>query len=279
MQSPKLDSQLIKKARKKNKNETLILHFNCRKILLRLEEIQYIINELNPDIIIFSETWLDDSTPDLNIFDGYSLIRKDRTDNFKEIHNKKYGGGVAILHKKTIKIDKIDKMCDETEDILWTRVKDKNGFMLGALYRPDYSKMLQQKSIESTLEENIRLVTENSTNSLILGDFNVNLLQNKKPETKSLRNIFKMYGFKQLIKEPTRIDPSSEAQTLLDHIWVTKEFSQIISSGILAGISDHKGIFVKVKRNINQVQPVKKIKVRDFKEYNPSAFAEDVKKK
>ena len=279
MQSPNIDSQLLKKARKKNPNEILILHFNCRKILLRLEEIQYIINELNPDVIVFSETWLDDSTPDLNIFDGYNLIRKDRTDYFKEKHNKKFGGGVAILHRKTIKIEKIDAMCDDTEDILWTRVKDKNGFMLGALYRPDYSKMLQQINTESTLEENIRVVTENSKNSLILGDFNANLLQNKKPEAKSLKNIFKMYGYKQLIKEPTRIDPATEAESLLDHIWVTNEFGQILSSGTLAGISDHKGIFVKIKRNINQVKPVKKIQVRNFKDYNPTVFAEDVQKK
>ena len=227
--------------------------------MLRLEEIQYIINELNPDVIVFSETWLDDSTPDLNIFDGYNLIRKDRTDYFKEKHNKKFGGGVAILHRKTIKIEKIDAMCDDTEDILWTRVKDKNGFMLGALYRPDYSKMLQQINTESTLEENIRVVTENSKNSLILGDFNANLLQNKKPEAKSLKNIFKMYGYKQLIKEPTRIDPATEAESLLDHIWVTNEFGQILSSGTLAGISDHKGIFVKIERNINQVKPVNRV--------------------
>ena len=276
MLSTKNYSQLLKKARKKNKNEILVLHFNCRKILLRLEEIQYIINNLDPDLIIFSETWLDDSTPDLNIFDGYNMIRKDRTDLFKEKHNKKYGGGVAILHKISIKIEKINQMCDDTEDILWTKIKDKNGFMLGALYRPDYSKMLQQVNVESTLEKNIRIVTENSKNSLILGDFNANLLQNKKPETKSLRNIFKMHGFKQIIKEPTRIDPATGSESLLDHIWVTNEFGQIISSGTLAGISDHKGIYVKIKRDINHVKPVKKIKVRNFKEYNASAFAKDV---
>ena len=281
-ESKKLDSWTIKqnptlsKIKKRNQEEILILHFNCRDITLRSEEIQYIINELNPDILIFSETWLDESTPNYNIIDGYHMLRKDRTELFKYKYCKKYGGGVSILHKKSIRIEKTPEVCDETEDILWARVKDRNGFLLGALYRPDYSDMLHDKESESKFEKNIRKVTSISKNSIMLGDFNVNLIENKKPDTKKLKNIFKTYGFRQIIKEPTRIDPSSEKESLLDHIWVTKDFGQIMSSGTLAGLSDHKGTFVKIKRRITHVKKVKKIKVRDFKNYNPKEFAKDV---
>ena len=42
------------------------------------------------------------------------------------------------------------------------------------------------------------------------------------------------------------------------------------------GLCDHKGTFVKIKRKITHVKKVKKIKVRDFKNYNPQSFAEEV---
>ena len=266
----------LTKIKKRNKAEILILHFNCRDILLRSEEIQYIINELDPDIIVFSETWLDESTPEYKIIEGYQMLRKDRTEIFKYKYNKKYGGGVSILHKQSIRIEKSPEVSDDIEDILWARVRDRNGFLLGALYRPDYSDMLNDKETESKLEKNIREVTSISKNSIILGDFNVNLIESKKPDTKKLKNIFKTYGFKQIIKEPTRIDSTTDKESLLDHIWVTKDFGQIISSGTLAGLSDHKGTFVKIKRKITHVKKVKKIKVRDFKNYNPQSFAEEV---
>ena len=154
----------LTKIKKRNKAEILILHFNCRDILLRSEEIQYIINELDPDIIVFSETWLDESTPEYKIIEGYQMLRKDRTEIFKYKYNKKYGGGVSILHKQSIRIEKSPEVSDDIEDILWARVRDRNGFLLGALYRPDYSDMLNDKETESKLEKNIREVTSISKN-------------------------------------------------------------------------------------------------------------------
>merc|ERR1712133_316315 len=43
-----------------------------------------IIDDLGLDIVCITETWLDDSIPNLSdIPDGYKIIRKDRTEAFK----------------------------------------------------------------------------------------------------------------------------------------------------------------------------------------------------
>ena len=85
---------------KKSKNDLLIIHLNCRSLIKKLEELQNIIDLLNPDILCLSETWLDNSVPlNSHIPAGYNIIRKDRTEDFQIKYKKKHGGGTAIIYK------------------------------------------------------------------------------------------------------------------------------------------------------------------------------------
>ena len=90
----------------KTKNELLIIHLNCRSIVRKEEELQNIIEMLDPDIICLSETWLDISVPsNSHIPENYKMIRKDRTENFQQKYKKKNGGGVAILYKSKLNLN------------------------------------------------------------------------------------------------------------------------------------------------------------------------------
>ena len=55
-----------------------ILHFNCRSVKNKIDEIAYILQTTKPSILILTETWLDQSCPPgfLN-FPGYHHFRKD----------------------------------------------------------------------------------------------------------------------------------------------------------------------------------------------------------
>ena len=78
----------------KTKNELLIIHLNCRSLVRKEEELQNILELLDPDIICLSETWFDLSVPiNSHIPEGYNIIRKDRTENFQQKYKKKNGGG------------------------------------------------------------------------------------------------------------------------------------------------------------------------------------------
>jgi exonuclease III len=71
-----------------------ILHNNIRSICNKFE-FKLVINELKPDIICLTETWLDNTVTDTEVeLNGYKLYRKDRN-----ITNK-CGGGLAIYVNK-----------------------------------------------------------------------------------------------------------------------------------------------------------------------------------
>ena len=77
-----------------------ILHFNCRSANGKLEDIQRILHEAKPAILILTETWLDDSYPKGTLyFKGYKHLRKDRSHAMKQKYRKKNGGGMSIIGK------------------------------------------------------------------------------------------------------------------------------------------------------------------------------------
>ena len=69
----------------KSSKEMIIIHMNCRSLTNKEEELQFIVDDVNPDIICLTETWLDESIPQQALIpDGYSVIRKDRSESFKQ---------------------------------------------------------------------------------------------------------------------------------------------------------------------------------------------------
>ena len=134
-----------------------------------------------------------------DIPEGYTIIRKDRTEAFKTIYKKQSGGRVAIIHKSNLQISKKIKLSDPVEDILWVQVNGKKSLTLGVIYNPDYSDMLNDDETESLLESNIRQVVEISKNIHIVGDLNVNMQKKEDKNTQTLSTIYKSYGLTQHI--------------------------------------------------------------------------------
>ena len=264
---------------KKGKNELLIIHINCRSMINKEEEIFDIINLLNPDIICLSETWLDGSVPIKYVPKGYKILRKDRSEEFLQKYRKIKGGGLAIIYRSYLNIIPKPKITPIDEEIFWVQVQTKNNFLLGVIYRPEYSLLLQENEDgESALEKNIRKASEISNRIVILGDFNIDLLNKSHKNTKYLYSILNSYNLTQHIKNVTRIDMNTGKGTLIDHVWTSSEM-KVIKSGTCQGISDHLGIFIKLDRtNINaKIKPPEKIS-RNYKNYDPQKFSEDTAK-
>ena len=260
---------------RKKPNELLIIHLNSRSVLNKTEYLQYIVEVTDADIICLSESWLDDSTPqNCTLVNGYNIIRKDRNEKFKEKYSKSHGGGVAILHKKQILIEKMNELNDEIEDILWTRVKAKPSFLLSVVYKPTYSDMIKCENGESILETSLEKAAAKSKNLIVVGDFNIDMSIKSKEKT-SLNHIFKSYNLKQLIKKPTRIDPVTQKNKIIDHIWISDEMKELKSSNTTMGISDHLGVFLKLANKIKTKVPPK-IKIRNYKKYNKENFSTEV---
>ena len=256
---------------KQQRNESLILHINCRSLINKREEFENIIQTLKPNIVCLTETWFDGSvSPKDFVPEGYNIIRHDRSEMFKTKYAKKNGGGVAIIYKDHIKIQKISLLTDPVEEILWIRVKTKYNFLLGVLYRPEYTDILKENGEESLLETNIRTATETARNIVLLGDFNINYGNQNDHLTQKLENICSTNGLSQQIVNPTRIDSCTGKQTILDHIWINKEFVPIKSAGTCLGLSDHLATYIKINTQMEREE--KTVIYRNFKEYNQEEF-------
>ena len=257
----------------KDSNDFKILNLNSRSILNKAEELLHILKEINPDIVCLTETWLDQSTPQNNFIpNGYSMIRKDRTEAFKQKYGRNRGGGVAVIHKENLKIEIKSHLTNKTEEILWVEVKGKQNFLLSVVYRPDYCDILFDEEIESILEESVRKATEITNRVIITGDFNIDMSNPTNNQTEKLTDILTCYGMQQLVKKPTRINNSGKA-TIIDHIWANEATNLIKSVDTFIALSDHLGTCASL--NLPQTKSdEKKVKRRCWKKYSKEAFNE-----
>ena len=256
---------------KQNKNETLILNINCRSLLKKREELEYIIDSLKPNFICLTETWFDGSVSKNDyIPDGYNIIRHDRSAEFKQKYGKNNGGGVAILYRSDIKVQKITSLTDQVEEILWIKVKTKYSFLLGVIYRADYTDILKEDLEESILENNIRRASETAKNVILVGDFNVDYGTSTNRLTEKLENVCTTNGLRQQIVKPTRINPNTLSKTIIDHIWINQEFVPVKQTGTTLGLSDHLATYIKLNTRIEREPKV--VTFRNYKKYDKDLF-------
>ena len=80
------------------------IHINTRSVFHKLDELKH--NFSNFDVIVFTETWLNNSIDDSQIgWDGFQLVCCDR----KVLRNKR-GGGVCMYIRSLIAFEKRSRL-------------------------------------------------------------------------------------------------------------------------------------------------------------------------
>lgn len=256
-------------------SDFLILHYNCRSIMNKIEELWNICSKLKPEIICLTETWLDESSSKTaHIPEGYKILRCDRTETFKQKYGKTNGGGTAILYREDIRVRKlkIDKDDQETQ---WIEVKAKPNFILGVVYRAHYTDLLNETEEEMPLETQLCEASLRTNKLIVTGDFNCDTSAlNKEQTTTRLEQMFKRFSMEQLITKPTRISINNNT-TIIDHVWTDPTSKLIRESGTIEGISDHVGQYILVNQTCVKQEP-DKIRFRSYRNYNKEKFNEDL---
>ena len=99
--------------------------------------------------------------------------------------------------------------------------------------------------------------------------------KNNTPLTKPYKEIFSLYGLKQLIESPTRITVTTS--TLIDHI-LTNSHEKVSQSGVIdVSLSDHQIIFCTRKIYKQKYHKHNKIKIRSLKNYSQQTLLEKLK--
>ena len=235
-----------------------------------MDELTDIIYSLRPLVVCLSETWLDDSHTKgfLNI-KGYKFVRKDRSNNIKLKYGKNRGGGVAIIYRDDLHFEECKQLNTPDNEMLWVKGKlNGRNHLIGAAYRPQFLDMIgaESEAFENLLES----ANSISRNIIIMGDLNIDLLRKNK-EKDRLDEMMKIHGYKQLVDTPTR--SSEKSESLIDHVWVSKECCYS-DSGTIEGISDHAGTYLSLQKEVEELAPKPKYG-RSYKHYSPAKTGED----
>ena len=242
--------QNIRSARNKNLDE-LILTLDSMKT--------------NFQILMLTETWLDDTTIsciNLPNFYGYHSTRTD-----------KKGGGVSIfLHNKFNAIP-IPSMNINNSTIECVGVKvnycNKN-YNFICVYRPPRSSL---DAFNNTISELLGELPRNDIN-FIAGDFNINMLDtDPSNQILAFKESFSCNFYLPLINLPTRVTGNTD--TCIDLIF-TNSLHPIESGTLKTNISDHRAVFSTVPINDISINEKFEIKFRNHSDENISKFRNDL---
>lgn len=192
----------------------------------------------------FCETKLSNDIEHLYNIQGYKLLTNNRNH---------YGGGVCMYIKKNMfnTVLKDVSIINDNIETLFVETKLINKpVTVGIVYRrPNGSITLFNESLESMLQN----VTSTGKTCLLLGDFNINLMNFNDINVNQFITVLTSYGFYPCINKPTRVSKTSA--TIIDHIWVN-DIDMVSKSGILLlDVSDHFSPFIcyegKIERSKN----------------------------
>ena len=232
-----------------------VLYFNARSLKNKVDELSIRCQQLKPDVIVITETWLDQNVPDnfLHISE-FEILRCDR-----DIH----GGGVAVYLKSSLNYDLIPLSPTGTDfksNVIACRLPDFSAILF-AIYHPYWGNASEHGKVLKYLQDCFDYVHNIFPDHLLIlcGDAN-GLVDH-------LQSFLQCNNLSQLINFPTRGD------RLLD-IFASTAHSSYLQPIKLSplGRSDHSGFVVKSNTSVVSPRSTKKVRVRDYSKKNHALF-------
>ena len=215
------------------------LHANIRSYNANILNFDGILGSLAhmPEVFCLSETWLNSNNADSTSYKGYNGHHVVRPGNGR-------GGGVSVFVDSSLCSTKLEEVsfCDYSIETCAVKVSlNSSNLIVIAVYKPQLSNV---QNFTSKLRNILTHSTVRTEKIVILGDFNINLL-NDDTENVIFTTELQSLGFLPLITKPTRfpVGNSSGDPSLIDHIW-TNSYSNYSSGILLCDVTDHHPIFL-----------------------------------
>ena len=265
---PKTPIQKINNDFKKFKKHFKVGHLNSRSLNKNFIELKRVLDNTDFDAFAVSESWLTKNTPKSRyMLEHFNIFRCDRKNT--------RGGGICIFVRSHYNCRKISLPNQSTSGIdltemLWVEIStNKTKIAVGVFYKPP---KIPYACFEKVFDSLLHIYSKYQ-HTILLGDFNINLMTPESLEAKALNNfITEPFDLKQLIETPTRITQTS--RTLIDLIFVGNGHEKnVLFSGTTdaPGISDHHFTYVAYNIKKEKAKP-KVITCRDFKNFDFNGF-------
>ncbi len=148
-----------------------IAHLNIRSLRGKVDHLRILLNQNNIDVLCLTETWLNDSVCDNEVFiDGYNLCRLDR------IFDMEHGGILCYVKDGIVFKERCDLHNDDIE-ALWIEITlpHTKPLLLGTVYRQPDSKADYLDKLDHIFQD----YTSSTDDVIIVGDFNLDICKKK----------------------------------------------------------------------------------------------------
>ena len=228
-------NNIIKQHHVKSFQEHLsLICLNARSLFYKMNQLDVLVKQFNYffNIIVITETWLNEQSANLIYLPNYHFVFKNRRD--------RQGGGVGIFVKQGLEYTvSVDSVFDsDIIDMLCLNLKSRHfskNIKVIAVYRPPNTEFDNFSDKIGVIINHIKPTQE----TYIVGDFNVNLLESS-IQTTSFKNLMYTHCFLPLITAPTRI--TTTTSSLIDNIF-TNNPHQHHNGIIVSDFSDHYFIY------------------------------------
>ena len=249
-----------------------VLHMNIRSLPLHFDELLTLLGNIGIDFQLIGLTEIKDSVDSpisTNIdIPGYK---------FHHTPSQSAAGGVGIYVRSNLDANKRLDLCSSTCEFesVWIEIenaKSKN-ILCCCAYRHPSSDI---NSFLDHMQETLSKIANENKIAIIMGDFNINLL-NFENHTLSSDFINTMFSnhFQPLILQPTRVTDSTS--TLIDNIFSNDLSCKVISGNILVQISDHFPQF-SIFNNSAPIYDNSSYFVYNYKKFDEARFLDDYQK-
>ena len=236
------------KLEEKTVSDLFIIHLNIVSLVLHIDSIKSMISEMKikPDIICISESRLKDGKikwqSGLVSIDDYAL---------KYDNSKTSAGGVAIYvnDKLNIKVKTSLKLkVDDCESIFMevypngngvpAKINAKNTVLLGCVYR--HPRWCTSTCIDK-LSEKINLYNDQNIPVIIVGDINIDILDETAERSQNYLNMLSSTGCNNLVDVHTCFTDTS--RSCLDHILTNRDQDDILHGVLDYSPTNHLPIY------------------------------------
>lgn len=237
-----------------------ILYMNIRSCRNKLDLIESCIASLNRmiHVIIFTETWLYPNEI-FNIL-GYTSFHCTR-------HNER-GGGVSMFVKDSISVTLLFNSQIDISNFIVIELPEYK-LKLAGVYNPG-------RNVTQFITE-IDNLTTNYPNSIIFGDFNINLLNLNDAQVLEYKTLVEGNGYLFLnkITEPFATRESNTVKTVIDHVFTDLcnlgyHFTLLDSD---PDLSDHKTIVVSVNQTLRSTNESHIKTILQYDQINESSLS------
>ncbi|XP_006824506.1 uncharacterized protein LOC102801587 [Saccoglossus kowalevskii] len=184
------------------------------------------------------------------------------------------GGGIAIVHKTTAKVNTSCSQTFSSFEWLEITVDSKHGRIRYILmYRPppSFSNKLTSNGFLSDFSDLLDIYVLDTTPIVYLGDFNIHFNKPDNRDTCRFLELLKMHDLVQLVDKPTH-----RSGNILDLIITRENIVLSLEVNQAAAISDHYPIFFSLSNHHDNTSNRTKITYRSFKNFDRDNFASDL---